>query len=64
MRSPGLALPLKNASSPNSGEGGADFEEEVGVVAEAIERMGLTPEQWLVDGGFPAHEQIDAVHGL
>ncbi|EQD64133.1 transposase, IS4 family protein, partial [mine drainage metagenome] len=25
------------------------------------QRLGRSPEQWLVDGGFPAHEQIDAV---
>lgn len=29
---------------------------------QVIERTGCTPGQWLVDGGFPAHEQIDAVH--
>jgi hypothetical protein len=32
------------------------------MVQQVIERTGSTPEQWLVDGGFPAHEQIDAVH--
>ena len=29
-------VPLFHGSSPNSGEGGADLEEEVGVVAEAV----------------------------
>jgi hypothetical protein len=32
------------------------------LVEQVIERTGCTPGQWLVDGGFPAHEQIDAVH--
>ncbi len=27
------------------------------------QRAGQTPDAWLVDGGFPAHEQIDAVAG-
>ena len=31
-------------------------------VEQVIERTGCTPGQWLVDGGFPAHDQIDAVH--
>lgn len=26
-------------------------------------RLGQAPEQWLVDAGFPAHEQIDACAG-
>lgn len=27
------------------------------------QRLGRSPDAWLVDGGFPAHEQIDAVAG-
>jgi hypothetical protein len=34
----------------------------VPMVEQVVERTGSTPGQWLVDGGFPAHEQIDAVH--
>ena len=36
-----------------------------GQMAPMVEQVGArcahTPEQWLVDGGYPAHEQIDAV---
>lgn len=42
---------------------GSDMAQMAPMVEQVIERTGLTPEQWLVDGGFPAHEQIDAVHG-
>jgi len=31
------------------------------MVAQVTERCGTAPENWLVDGGFPAHDQIDAV---
>ena len=31
--------------------------------AEVEQRLGRRPEQWLVDGGLPAHEQSDAVAG-
>jgi len=41
---------------------GSDMAQMAPMVAQVIERTGCTPEQWLVDGGFPAHEQIDAVH--
>jgi transposase len=35
---------------------------QLGPMVEQVERrLGQTPEAWLVDGGFPAHEQIDAV---
>jgi hypothetical protein len=33
------------------------------MVDQVETRVGKVPEQWLVDGGFPAHEQIDAVAG-
>jgi len=41
---------------------GSDMAQMAPMVEQVIERTGQTPEQWLVDGGFPAHEQIDAVH--
>jgi transposase len=41
---------------------GSDMGQMAPMVEQVIERAGCTPEQWLVDGGFPAHEQIDAVH--
>ena len=31
------------------------------MVEQVTERCGQSPEQWLVDGGYPAHEQLDAV---
>jgi len=41
---------------------GSDMAQMAPMVEQVIERTGKTPQQWLVDGGFPAHEQIDAVH--
>lgn len=41
---------------------GSDMAQMAPMVQQVIERTGGTPGQWLVDGGFPAHEQIDAVH--
>jgi transposase len=41
---------------------GSDMAQMAPMVRQVIERTGSTPGQWLVDGGFPAHEQIDAVH--
>lgn len=35
---------------------------QLGPMVEQVERrLGRSPDAWLVDGGFPAHEQIDAV---
>jgi transposase len=31
------------------------------MVAQVSERCGQAPESWLVDGGYPGHDQIDAV---
>lgn len=31
------------------------------MVDQVIERCGVAPENWLVDGGFPAHDQVEAV---
>lgn len=41
---------------------GSDMAQMAPMVEQVIARTGITPEQWLVDGGFPSHEQIDAVH--
>jgi transposase len=41
---------------------GSDMAQMAPMVRQVIERTGKTPGQWLVDGGFPAHEQIDAGH--
>jgi len=40
---------------------GSDMAQLAPMVEQVDKRLGHTPEQWLVDGGFPAHEQIDAV---
>lgn len=40
---------------------GSDMAQLAPMVAQVGKRCGKTPAQWLVDGGFPAHEQIDAV---
>ena len=40
---------------------GSDLGQMAPMVEEVGDRCGRTPEQWLVDGGYPAHEQIDAV---
>ncbi len=37
---------------------------QLGPMVEQVERrLGQSPETWLVDGGFPAHEQLNAVAG-
>lgn len=41
---------------------GSDMAQMAPMVQQVTRRTGSTPEQWLVNGGFPAHEQIDAVH--
>ena len=41
---------------------GSDMAQMAPMVQQVMQRTGHTPEQWLVDGGFPAHQQIDAVH--
>jgi IS5 family transposase len=40
---------------------GSDQGQMVPMVEQVTARCGKTPSQWLVDGGYPAHEQIDAV---
>ncbi len=39
---------------------GSDMAQLVAMVEQVEQRLGQAPEQWLVDGGFPSHEQIDA----
>ena len=40
---------------------GSDQGQLVPMVEQITARCGQTPSEWLVDGGYPAHEQIDAV---
>ena len=40
---------------------GSDMAQLAPMVSQVEQRLGRAPEQWLVDGGFPAHEQIEAV---
>ena len=40
---------------------GSDMAQLAPMVSQVQQRLGQVPAQWLVDGGFPAHEQIDAV---
>ena len=42
---------------------GSDMAQLAPMVAQVEQRLGRAPGQWLVDGGFPAHAQIDAVAG-
>jgi transposase len=40
---------------------GSDMAQLEPMVDQVQERCGRLPDQWLVDGGYPAHEQLDAV---
>lgn len=40
---------------------GSDMAQLAPMVQQVEKRLGEAPKQWLVDGGFPAHAQIDAV---
>ena len=42
---------------------GSDMAQLAPMVGQVEQRLGQAPGQWLVDGGFPAHAQIDAVAG-
>ena len=42
---------------------GSDMAQLAPMVEQVRQRLGRAPDQWLVDGGFPAHAQIDAVAG-
>lgn len=43
---------------------GSDMGQMAPMVEQVVKRCGMAPENWLVDGGFPAHDQIDAVAAL
>ena len=43
--------------------GGSDMAQLAPMVEQVEQRLSKAPDQWLVDGGFPAHAQIDAVAG-
>lgn len=43
---------------------GSDMAQMAPMLEQVIERSGCTPGQWLVDGGYPAHAQIDRVEAL
>lgn len=43
---------------------GSDMAQMAPMVEQIVERCGKAPEDYLVDGGFPAHDQIDAVAPL
>jgi transposase len=40
---------------------GSDMAQLAPMVEQVQKRLGQSPDQWLIDGGFPAHDQIDAV---
>ena len=40
---------------------GSDQGQLVPMLEQVVERCGQAPEQWLVDGGYPGHGQLDAV---
>jgi hypothetical protein len=40
---------------------GSDMAQLAPMVEQVEERLGHAPDQWLVDGGFPAHAQLEAV---
>jgi len=40
---------------------GSDMAQLAPMVEQVEQRLGQSPGQWLVDGGYPAHDQIDAV---
>jgi transposase len=42
---------------------GSDMGQMSPMVEQVEQRLGRAPQEWLIDGGFPAHEQIDAVAG-
>lgn len=42
---------------------GSDMAQLSPMVEQVKQRLGKNPDEWLVDGGFPAHEQIEAVAG-
>jgi transposase len=43
---------------------GSDMAQLAPMVEQVQQRLGKSPDEWLIDGGFPAHEQIDAVAAM
>lgn len=44
-------------------QAGSDMAQLGPMVEQVEQRLGQTPHEWLVDGGLPSHEQIDAAGG-
>jgi transposase len=42
---------------------GSDMGQMAPMVKQVVDRCGRAPQDWLVDGGYPSHDQIDAVAG-
>jgi hypothetical protein len=42
---------------------GSDMGQLVAMLDQVAERAGATPKEWLVDGGYPAHEQLEQAAG-
>ena len=42
---------------------GSDMAQLVPMVEQVQQRLGQSPDLWMVDGGYPAHGQLDAVSG-
>ena len=42
---------------------GSDMAQLAPMLEQVEQRLGKSPDEWLVDEGFPAHEQLDAVAG-
>ena len=40
---------------------GSDLGQLAPMVEQVVARCEASPQEWLVDGGYPAHEQVDAV---
>jgi len=42
---------------------GSDMGQLIPLLDQVAERAGATPEEWLVDGGYPAHDQLEQAAG-
>ena len=42
---------------------GSDMAQLAPMVAQVEQRLGRSPDEWIVDGGFSSHEQLEAVAG-
>src|SRR5215216_7633298 len=52
---------IRSSSAWTLVNAGSDMAQLAPMVEQVEDRLGCAPDQWLVDGGFPAHAQIDAV---